>query len=330
MKYYLIQENYNTNGKLVGGPIRITGDSIDKQWIKQRMDAAFNRMLLDCRNQIKPGSIRIADMECSLELPGGKYVLKIVEAKPAYSSEDVLMGLVVKYKGEWSQIFSAINKREPILDELDSLLWGVHGYITLINEKYPLSLKSVPQPPFALFYKNNIDLLSDRYVHLAVLADDNTPACLLKKTAEDVTNLPGRVAIVTNDLALIKKIKSIQPNRKIIMVKDCGLDCNTEDHRLLNENDLIITEVPHGNKTTKDRQKRASRIIAGIASHLLIANFQEKSTICLAVTFGLYCGREILVYPTLPEWRNLQNNKLISEGAELVENANDITALMAL
>jgi predicted Rossmann fold nucleotide-binding protein DprA/Smf involved in DNA uptake len=35
-------------------------------------------------------------------------------------------------------------------------------------------------------------------------------------------------------------------------------------------------------------------------------------------------GREIMVYPTFPKWDGAINNTLISEGAILVEDADDI------
>lgn len=337
MKYYLIQEIYDTKGKKLSEPVRITGDSIDKQWIKQQMDAAFSRMLIDYRNQIKPGSIRISETECSLELPIAKYVYKIAEVKPrVYSSEDMLVGLVVKYKGDWDKIVKAVKNRESLqMDEYDRLLWGYNAaersnILTLLNEKYPIYLRNIYKPPFALFYKGDINLLSDRYVRVTVVTDNILPTDLLTKAVKDITDLPGRVVVVTNDFALIHRIKTIQPNRRVILVKDCGLDRDNCNLLPLDNDDLIISEVPYGISPKKNSAAQAARIFAGLASHILVVSCNEKGTALTTVLLGLEFDREIMVYPTFPEWKNLQNNNLIAQGAELVENAKDIVELMAL
>ena len=337
MKYYLIQEIYNAKGKMLGEPVRITGDSIDKKWIKQQMDVAFNRMLIEYRHQIKPGSIRISETECSLELPNAKYVYKIAEIKPrVYNNEDALIGLVVKYKGDWNKIVKAVKDREALdMDEYDRLLWGYSAaersnILTLLNDKYPSCLRNIYKPPFVLFYKGDINLLSDRYVRVTVLTDNNAPAELLAKAVKDITDLPGRVVVVTNDFVLIHRIKTVQPNRRVILVKDCGLDRDTRNLFLLDNDDLIVTEVPYGISPKKNSAALAARIYAGLSSHILVVSCNKKETSFTTVLLGLEFDKEIMAYPTFPEWKNLQNNNLIAQGAELVENAKDIIELMAL
>jgi len=77
--------------------------------------------------------------------------------------DKVLVYLALIHKGNWDKIYSDISNKIPVdkKDMEEKLKNSECNYISILNPKYPFSLKQIYKPPFVLFYKGDINLLSD-------------------------------------------------------------------------------------------------------------------------------------------------------------------------
>lgn len=66
-----------------------------------------------------------------------------------------LAQLSYAYEGNWNKIYKALQARETVPYQHIQ-----EKYITILDEEYPASLKELKAPPFVVFYKGDVSLLS--------------------------------------------------------------------------------------------------------------------------------------------------------------------------
>lgn len=91
------------------------------------------------------------------------------------------------------------------------------------------------------------------------------------------------------------------------------------------ENHLVISEMPPRVEPTAELFPRRNRIIAALSSGICIIEAALKSGSLLTAKFGLEIGVPIFVCPGHPyDPRTKGSNRLIKEGAYLLETAQDV------
>ena len=249
---------------------------------------------------------------------------------------EILVYLSIIHKGDWNKIYDTILNKEPINKE-DVLKVTNHlncKYITILDPSYPLCLKSIYKPPFVLFYKGDISLLTDNYLRIAMIGSrlnseygKNITECICKDLIKSERN-----CVIVSGLA--KGIDSIahscclNNSGKTIAVLGNGLDIiypkeNKNLYSRIMEKGLIISEYPPGTMPSKDNFPIRNRIIAGISNCISVMEAKEKSGTMNTVSHALEDGKQIFC---VPDKCNTFSgcNKLIKEGAKLIENAKDI------
>ncbi|PZW00615.1 DNA-processing protein DprA [Metamycoplasma auris] len=78
---------------------------------------------------------------------------------------EILLYFSLKYKGEWQKIYQAILKKEVIeendfRERLNNFKNDKIEYITILDDLYPKQLMHSAQPPFVLYYKGDLSILS--------------------------------------------------------------------------------------------------------------------------------------------------------------------------
>ena len=91
----------------------------------------------------------------------------------------------------------------------------------------------------------------------------------------------------------------------------------------IKEKGLIISEYPNKSKPLPYYFLIRNRLIAAISEHICVIEANYKSGTMNTVAYGLEYGKDICCVPSLAN-NNSGCNKLIKEGAKLVENLNDI------
>jgi DNA processing protein len=96
-------------------------------------------------------------------------------------------------------------------------------------------------------------------------------------------------------------------------------------HEAIRTQGCIVSEMPLGQIPQARHFPRRNRIISGLARGVLVVEAAEGSGSLITARFALEQGREIFAVPGSPlDPRAKGTNKLLREGATLVENAEDI------
>ena len=250
--------------------------------------------------------------------------------------EKVLVYLSLIYNGNWDRIYNAILNKEPVdKEKMEECLNELKdNYITLLNPNYPLSLKYIYKPPFVLFYKGDIDLLTDNNLNrIAVIGSRNNSEYGKTITQTICQNMLERNTIVIVS-GLAKGIDSIahreclKSNGKTIAVLGNGLNVtypkeNANLYKDIAEKGLIITEYPSNSLPDSSNFLQRNRIISGISEAVVVTEAKVKSGTMNTVSYALENGKQIFCVPDTVN-SNSGCNKLIKEGAKLIENGFDV------
>lgn len=334
MKYYVNEKIYNTKtGRLLTCD-RLTGDTDDIQWARKQMEYRFQQKLKEERNNIKPGAIASCMTSCSLELKNDRRYVVCIEEKvdKIYNASEILIGLNNHFDGDWTKVCRAINKKEPCEIEEAWLKLSKSPTVSLLDSEYPESIKKqVHQPPFVLYYKGDIKLLSSKsYIRLAITARRETHENLLFRVQSDIRSLPQNVIIITSDKRIAEYALAGSKPHKVILVKACGMNKEVPmidiwtEMKVIQNGGLVITHLPDNVPAAPADFYVKNKIISGIADGVLVVDASPQGSGMMLVTLCLMNGKEVMAYPTFPQYNNSINNTLISEGAYLVENAKDI------
>jgi DNA processing protein len=248
--------------------------------------------------------------------------------------EEILVYLSIIHNGDWNKIYQDILEKTPINKELvkEKIKELDCSYITLTNKNYPTCLKSIFKPPFVIFYKGNIDLLNDDKKRLAVIGSrDNTDYG--KFSAQNICkDLVKKNVVIVSGLA--KGIDSIAHRTCLtnggntIAVLGNGFNIiypqeNNDLYKKIEDNGLIISEYPPNVNPDADNFPKRNRIIAGLSEGVIVIEAKEKSGSMNTVSHALEDGKQIFCVPERIN-SNSGCNKLIKEGAKLIETAADI------
>ena len=123
---------------------------------------------------------------------------------------------------------------------------------------------------------------------------------------------------------------ALEEGGRTIAVLGCGVDVvyppeNDSLMREIIEKGAVISEFPLGEKPLAQNFPRRNRIISGLSRGVLVVEAPSKSGALTTADFALEQGREVFAVPgsiTNPYCRG--SNKLIKEGAKMVEDVSDI------
>ncbi|WP_375326769.1 DNA-processing protein DprA [Candidatus Tisiphia endosymbiont of Nemotelus uliginosus] len=223
-----------------------------------------------------------------------------------------------------------VFSQNDALKELELLDQNNAQLITYKSSFYSQLLAEIFDPPPILSYKGNIELLSHNRC-VAIVGARNASVNGRSLTAKLTTSLIELGYITVSGLARgIDTVVHQVNTSKTIGVIAGGIDhiYPLENAKLFEQivrNGLIIAELPIGSKPLAQHFPQRNRIIAGLSLGTLVIEASLKSGSLITSKFALQHNREVFAVPGFPiDPRCQGTNKLIKQGAHIVESVDDI------
>ena len=204
--------------------------------------------------------------------------------------------------------------------------------IAWFDERYPVLLDCIPDPPPVLWVKGDATVLSRPAV--AVVGSRAATGYALEVGERLGADLAGRGAIVTSGLA--RGVDSaahrgcLSAGGDTIAVQGCGPDrVYPPEHdglaATICKHGALVSELAPGAPPLPEHFPLRNRIISGISLAVVIVEASEKSGSLITARCALEQGRDVMAVPgNILTGRNRGSHGLLKDGAKVVECADDI------
>ncbi|NBB70492.1 MAG: DNA-protecting protein DprA [Alphaproteobacteria bacterium] len=220
--------------------------------------------------------------------------------------------------------------------EIEATLDAGARFLARGDPDYPPALAAADQAPGVLTVKGDPALLGGRLV--GMVGARNASAGGRKLAREIAAGLAGEGVGVVSGLA--RGIDTAAHEGAIghgvtVAVVATGIDVvypaeNAELAAAIAASGVIVTERPFGAKPQASQFPRRNRLISGLAQGVLVVEAAPRSGSLITARFAADQGREVMAVPGSPlDERHRGTNRLLREGAHLVESAADVLAVLA-
>lgn len=224
----------------------------------------------------------------------------------------------------------SVYSKSAAESEIEKLNKNNSYLITYKDSKYSELLLQIHDFPPILSYKGNIDLLNSPKI-IAIVGARNSSMNGRSFAAKIAKELQTAGFVTASGLARgIDTVVHTSSIESTIAVIAGGIDHiyppeNIKLFEEIAEKSLILSELPIGAKPLSQHFPQRNRIISGIARATVVIEAGLKSGSLITANCALEQNREVFAVPGFPlDPRCLGTNKLIREGAFLLESSNDI------
>jgi len=220
---------------------------------------------------------------------------------------------------------------EKVEHELQCAQRAGVSIITLRDPLYPPRLASIYDNPAYLYVKGS---LRDDDINIAFVGSRTASAHGLFTTERLCRELALRGATIVSGMA--RGIDSaahrgaLAGRGRTIAVLGCGLDVvyPPENEKLFSDiaaSGAVLSEFPFGAPPNAPNFPARNRIISGLSLGVVVVEAGEKSGSLITARIALEQGREVFAVPgSIDVSGSRGTNKLIKQGAKLIENIDDI------
>jgi len=213
--------------------------------------------------------------------------------------------------------------RQMTADGIRSVSWG--------EEAYPAMLRHIPNPPYILYYRGQIECLAGFAIaiigsRLASYYGRNTARKLGRELAmQDIVVVSGLARGIDSEAH-----RGALETGRTVAVLGCGLDVvyPPENDKLYSDiaaNGAVISEFPRHTGPEPGNFPMRNRIISGLCRGVVVVEAQEKSGALITADFALEQGRDVFAVPgPINSKTSVGTNNLIKQGAKLVSSLADI------
>lgn len=202
--------------------------------------------------------------------------------------------------------------------------------ITFFDEEYPQILKEIPDPALTLTLRGDIKLLQKNSI--AIVGSRNASLNGINFAKLIANDLAQNDIVVISGLArgIDSAAHEASYKKGTIAVIAGSIDNiypreNAKLYAKIFEQGLVLTEMPFGSPPKPENFVQRNRLISGLSLGTVLVEAGLKSGSLTTARFALEQGREVFAMPGFPlDPRSQGSNKLIKEGAKLVENIDDV------
>lgn len=215
--------------------------------------------------------------------------------------------------------------------------------LPLNHPHYPKLLKEIADPPFVLYVLGKftgLPINMDRTV--AVVGTRRATPYGKEVTTTLVRDLVHEGCTIVSGMAFgidaIAHETTIENNGKTIAVLGCGVDvCAPQQNSYIYEAlarggyGAIVSEMPIGTRPEKKLFPVRNRIISGLSRGVVVIEGTEDSGTLITARNAGEQGRDVFAVPgAITSPMSKAPAKLIKDGAQIVESANDILMSLGL
>lgn len=204
--------------------------------------------------------------------------------------------------------------------------------ICLSNPSYPEQLRNIPDPPLVIYLKG--ELLPEDHNAVAVVGS-RRPSFYGRMTTERLSaELGERGMTVVSGMArgidTAAHRGALRVGARTIAVLGSGIDVvyPPENKKMMKDiarTGAVVSEFPLGTQPDRQNFPRRNRIISGLSLGVVVVEAAGRSGSLITVASALDQGREVFSVPGKVDSPQSQGtNRLIKEGAKLVETVDDI------
>ncbi|MEW6008701.1 MAG: DNA-processing protein DprA [Candidatus Omnitrophota bacterium] len=226
---------------------------------------------------------------------------------------------------------NTLIKGESLKKELALIEKNKIKILSLDDSDYPTLLREIYDPPPILYVKGKLEKDS---LKIAIVGSRQASMYGLKMTEKFGYELASCGLTIVSGMA--RGIDSaahkaaLKAGGKTLAVLGSGLSCiyppeNKGLFEQISNSGAVISEFPIVTRPLSYNFPRRNRIISGLSSGILIVEAAKRSGALITVNCALEQGREVFVVPGKADSpTSFGTNKLIKEGAKLVDDASEI------
>src|SRR5579862_2814634 len=230
------------------------------------------------------------------------------------------------------------NFKLPSADDIDRELDGLAKLgahlIAACEPDFPPGLAALEPPPPLIAVLGHRSLLAKNMI---ALVGARNASALGRKFAFTLARDLGEAGLVVAS-GLARGIDSAAHEAALdsgtVAVVAGGLDIiyppeNEALYRAIAERGAIISEMRLGEAPQARHFPRRNRLISGLARGVVVVEAAERSGSLITANYALEQGREVFAVPGSPlDPRAKGANRLIRDGATLIESAEDVLAVL--
>lgn len=233
------------------------------------------------------------------------------------------------------EIAADLGKKRNLLDierEINDLEQNGVYFLTYRDGGYPENLRSIFDPPVALFIRGQ--LIAADSMAVAIVGSRKPTyygVSMAEKIARDLATTGVTVVSgMARGIDTAAHRGALATEGRTVAVLGCGLDVvyPRENRRLMEQiasKGAVITEFPPGTQALGWHFPVRNRIISGLSKAIVVVEAGRKSGALITADFALEQGREVMAVPgNVTSPLSSGPHKLIKEGACLVEKMEDI------
>lgn len=204
--------------------------------------------------------------------------------------------------------------------------------LTMGDSRYPPLLREIHAPPPVLFVKGACDALCGPCV--AVVGSRRSTSYGRQAARMLAAGLVERGFTVVSGMARgidgAAHGAALEKGGKTVAALGCGVDVvYPPEHRGLYEaverTGALVSEFPMGAAPDPHHFPQRNRVISGLSLGVVVVEADLKSGALLTAQHALEQGREVFAVPgPITSERSRGTNRLIQEGAKLVQTAGDV------
>lgn len=214
--------------------------------------------------------------------------------------------------------------------------------LTYNDDFYPERLRQIEDAPPVLYVLGNPEVLQND-LSLAIVGARNASINGRKTASKIAYELAGNNVVIVSGMARgidasahKGAMYALDRQGATIAVLGTGADViypseNKDIYQQIQQNGAVISEFPLGTQAQASYFPRRNRIVAALALGTLVVEATLHSGSLITARLALEQGKDIFAIPGTPtDARSQGPNKLIKDGANLVENADDILNILKM